>query len=391
MRRTVITGSARTPFGKLGGILKECSAADLGAAALREAMKRSMVMPEEIEFVIMGQVLSAGCGQIPARQAAIKAGIPFSVPADQINKVCASGMRAVVLADTIIRAEDADIIAAGGMESMSNAPFSSAQLRWGHKMFDTVFTDLMVRDGLWCPYYDVHMAVHGGRIALKNGITRQMQDEWAAESQKKASEAVNSGKIKKEIAEICLADGTAVNADETLRPLTTYEALSKLKPLFTNENTVTAGNAPGVNDGASAIMLMSEAAAAKRGIQAEARILEHAECSRDAADIAAVPGYAIQKLLKKSGLAADDIDLFEINEAFAAVTLLSAKIAGIHLNKVNVNGGAIAYGHPLGASGGRIIITLVNELQRRNKRYGIAAICSGMGQGDAVLIENMRY
>ncbi len=391
MRRAVIVGSARTPFGKMGGALKELSATELGTIALKEAVSRSGLSAEEMELVIMGQVITAGCGQIPARQASIKAGIPAEVPVDQVNKVCASSLRAVTLADTIIRAGDADIIATGGMESMSNAPFASADMRWGHKMFDVSFSDLMVKDGLWCPYYDVHMAVHGGTIALKNGITRQMQDEWAVESQKRAAIAERNGKNVHEIVAVEAHDGKIIEKDEAPRPDTTLEALSKLRPLFAKENTVTAGNAPGVNDGASANILMSEDGAAKRGIHAEAIILGHAMCSEDPANIATAPGHAIQKLLGKCQLSVDDIDLFEINEAFAAVTLLSAKIADIDLEKVNVNGGAIAYGHPLGASGGRIIMTLIHELQRRNKRYGIAAICSGMGQGDAVLLENARY
>lgn len=376
---------------KWGGALKDFSGIGLGTVALKEAVRRSGLSAKEMELVIMGQVIAAGCGQIPARQASINAGIPAEVPVDQVNKVCASSLRAVTLADTIIRAGDADIVATGGMESMSNAPFASADMRWGHKMFDVSFSDLMVKDGLWCPHYNVHMAVHGGTVALKNGITRQMQDEWAVESQKRASLAEQDGKNVREIVAVETHDGKKVDKDEAPRPDTTLEALMRLKPLFSKENTVTAGNAPGVNDGASANILMSEDGAAKRGIPAEAIILGHAMCSEDPANIATAPGHAIQKLLKKCQLSVDDIDLFEINEAFAAVTLLSAKIAEIDLEKVNVNGGAIAYGHPLGASGGRIIMTLINELQRRNKRYGIAAICSGMGQGDAILLENARY
>lgn len=391
MRRTVIVGSARTPFGKIGGVLKDLPASELGSIALKEAIRRSGLEGKEIELVVMGQVITAGCGQIPARQASIRAGIPVEVPVDQVNKVCASSLRAVTLADAIIRAGDADVIATGGMESMSNAPFASADMRWGHKMFDVSFSDLMVKDGLWCPHYDVHMAVHGGTIALKNGITRQMQDEWAVESQRRAFLAGRNGKNEREIVAVEIPGGKVIVEDETPRSDTTLEALARLKPLFAKENTVTAGNAPGVNDGASANILMSEESATKSGIPAEAIILGHAMCSEDPAYIATAPGHAIQKLLKKCQLSVDDIDLFEINEAFAAVTLLSAKIANIDLEKVNVNGGAIAYGHPLGASGGRIIMTLINELQRRNKRYGIAAICSGMGQGDAILLENARY
>lgn len=391
MRRTVIIGSARTPFGKFGGSLKAYSAADLGSIALREAIKRSGVQADEIELAILGQVISAGCGQIPARQATLKAGIPVEIPVDQLNKVCASSLRAVTLADAIIRAGDADIVATGGMESMSNAPFASFDLRWGHKMFDVGFSDLMVKDGLWCPYHNVHMAVHGGTVALANGITRQMQDEWAVESQTRARTASERGALKRELIPIELPNGTVFDADESPRPNTTLEALIKLKPIFSEDNTVTAGNAPGVNDGASANIVMSEDMAKKRNIDPEAIVLGYAMCSEKPENIATAPGHAIQKLLKKCNMNKDDIDLFEINEAFAAVTLLSAKIVDIDLCKVNINGGAIAYGHPLGASGGRIIMTLIHELQQRNLKYGIAAICSGMGQGDAVLIENAKY
>lgn len=391
MRRTVIVGSARTPFGKLGGVLKGYEAAELGSLSLAAAIKRSGLQGNEIELVLLGQVLSAGCGQIPARQAAIKAGIPTNVPVDQINKVCASSLRTVTLADTIIRAGDAEIVATGGMESMSNAPFALSDMRWGRKMSDMRFSDLMIKDGLWCPYHNVHMAIHGGMVALKNGITRQMQDEWAMESQVRAKRAIAKGILKKELIEITLSNGSVVDTDEAPRPETTMVGLAKLKPIFSNEGTVTAGNAPGVNDGASANILMSEDEAQKRNIQPEAIILGYAMHSEEPANIATAPGHTIQKLLKKCRMKLDDIELFEINEAFAAVTLLSAKIVGIDLNSVNVNGGAIAYGHPLGASGGRIIMTLINELQRRNQKYGIAAICSGMGQGDAILIENARY
>lgn len=390
MRRTVIVGSARTPFGKFGGALKDYSAVELGSIALKEVVNRSNIEPDDIELVMMGQVISGGCGQIPGRQASIMAGIPKNVPVDQINKVCASSLRAVTLADTIIRAGDANIIATGGMESMSNAPFAVSEMRWGHRMFDSSMSDLMVKDGLWCPSYNVHMAVHGGTVALENGITRQMQDEWAVESQRRAKEAVAKGYLDREIISIEKPNGI-MNSDESPRPGTTIDDLKKLKPLFSDGNTVTAGNAPGVNDGASANILMSEDEAMQRCLEPEAFIIGHAMCSEDPVNIATAPGHAINRLLEKYKMAPSDIDLYEINEAFAAVTLLSAQIVDIDLDRVNVNGGAIAYGHPLGASGGRIVMTLINELQRRNLKYGIAAICSGMGQGDALLIENAKY
>lgn len=392
MDRSVIVGFARTPFGKFGGILAPLKATELGAIVLREAIDRSSLCAEELDLVIMGHVISAGCGQIPARQASINAGIPSRIPVDAINKVCASSLRAVTFADQIIRAGDAAIIAAGGMESMSNAPFASFDMRWGHKMFNTQFVDLMVKDGLWCPAYDRHMAVHGGKVALANDITREMQDMWALESQNRAQTAIANGYLVREITPVVLPNKRGIcTVDEAPRKNTTMEGLAILPPLFDKDNTVTAGNAPGVNDGASALIVMSEKQAERKNIFPEAVIISHSMYSEDPANIATAPGNAIVKLLNKVNMTVDDIDLFEINEAFAAVTLLSCKIAGCDNNKVNVNGGAIALGHPLGASGGRILMTLICELQRRNLRYGVAAICSGMGQGDAVLIENCKF
>lgn len=391
MKRSVIVSYARTPFGKFGGVLKEFQAVDLGAIAIQESLRRKNIDKKEIDLVIMGQVIPAGCGQIPARQASIKAGIPANVPVDQVNKVCASSLRAVTLADQIIRAGDAMVIVAGGMESMSNAPFASKDMRWGHKMFDTKFEDLMVKDGLWCPYYDCHMALHGGAVAKEYDISREQQDIWAVNSQKKARDAIENGNLKYEIAPVELRNGTIISNDEAPRTDTTYDKLQKLRPIFSDTNTVTAGNAPGVNDGASSLIIMDEKAAEKENMGIEAVILGHSMYSEDPKNIATAPGNAINRLLKKTNMTVDDIDLFEINEAFAAVTLVSCKIIGCNPDKVNVNGGAIAFGHPLGASGGRILMTLASELRRRNKRYGIAAICSGMGQGDAILIENPSY
>lgn len=391
MKRSVVLGYARTPFGKLGGALAKVSAVELGAVAVREALRRSGADPEDIDMAVMGQVISAGCGQIPGRQAVIKAGVPAWVPVDSINKVCASSMRAVTMADQAIRAGDAKCIVAGGMENMSGAPFAMPDLRWGHKMFDAKAVDLMVKDGLWCPAYDRHMAVHGGIVAREYGITREEQDRWALRSQKKAIEAVSSGYIDREIAPVAIEEGTFCMKDEAPRGNVSLEALTRLKPIFSEENTVTAGNAPGCNDGASALIVADEEYADKMGYRAEAAIIGHAMVSEDPQNIATAPGHAIQKLLMKTGFRIEDIDLFEINEAFAAVTLVSSKIIQCDLEKVNVNGGAIAFGHPLGASGGRIIMTLISELQRRNARYGIAAICSGMGQGDAVLVENVKH
>lgn len=390
MKKSVVVGYARTPFGKLGGALATIPAVELGAIAVREALKRAGAAPEDIDMAIMGQVISAGCGQIPGRQAVIKAGIPALVPVDSINKVCASSMRAVTMADQIIRAGDAVCIVAGGMESMSGVPFAMPDLRWGHKMFDTKLVDLMVKDGLWCPAYDRHMALHGGIVARQYGITREEQDRWALRSQTKAVEAVEKGYIDREIVPVATGNGVFFSKDEAPRGNVSMETLSRLKPIFSDDNTVTAGNAPGCNDGASALVVAEEKHAEKMGYKAEAVIVGHAMVSEDPQNIATAPGHAIQKLLRKTGFQIEDIDLIEINEAFAAVTLVSSKIIHCDMEKVNVNGGAIAFGHPLGASGGRIIMTLISELQRRNARYGIAAICSGMGQGDAVLIENVN-
>lgn len=390
MSRSVIVSYARTPFGRLGGSLKEFSAVDLGKFVLEETLKRGKAGGKYLDLVIMGQVISAGCGQVPARQAAIQAGIPPEVPCESINKVCASSLRAVTMADQIIRAGDAEIIVAGGMESMSNAPFLVRDMRWGHKMFNTEFVDSMVYDGLWCPAYDCHMAVHGGGVALENGITREMQDEWALESQRRALSAMENGYLDRDIVVVKRQDGSLVERDESPRE-TTLEKLHKLPPIFDEKNTVTAGNAPGVNDGASALLIMEEKAADRGGYISQAAIISHAMVSEDPRNIATAPGNAINKLISKTKFNIEDIDLFEINEAFAAVTLLSCKIAGCDSDKVNVNGGAIAFGHPLGASGGRILMNLISELQRRNKKYGVAAICSGMGQGDAVLVENCQY
>lgn len=390
MERSVITGFARTPFGKFGGSLHDISAVDLGAIAIKEAVKRSGINVQNIDFAIIGQAITAGCGQIPGRQAVIKAGIPSSIPVDMVNKVCASSMRAATMADQIIRSGDANVIVAGGMENMSQAPFASYDMRWGHKMFNTEFVDLMVKDGLWCPIYNRHMAVHGGVIAKEYGITREEQDDWAIRSHNRAIRAIENGYLNREIVSIKLKDGNIVNTDEAPRKNVSREKFAELVPLFSPDNTVTVGNAPGCNDGAASLVLMEENFAVANNYSIEAVIVDHAMSSEDPQNIATAPGHAIQKLLKKCRMSIEDIDLIEINEAFGAVTLVSSKIIGCDLDKVNVNGGAIAYGHPLGASGARIMMTLICELQRQHKRYGIAAICSGMGQGDAILIENCK-
>ncbi len=390
MRRTVIVSAARTPFGKFGGVFKDQSAVDLGAIAIKEALSRSGIANDQVDEVLMGMVLGAGAGQIPSRQAAIKAGLGWEVQTETINKVCASGLRAVTLADQVIRAGDGEVIVAGGMESMSNTPYALPSARWGSRMGDGSLHDLLIHDGLTCAFRGVHMAVHGSNVAEEYGVTRAQQDLWALRSQTRASLAITEGKFSEEIVPISWQerDGSVkvIAHDEAPRSDTTPEKLAKLAPIFTASGTVTAGNAPGVNDGAGAFVLMSEEKAAASGIQPLATIAGHAAVGESAPYLATAPGHAINRLLEKTGYQTEDIDLFEINEAFASVVLTSGKIAGIDFDKVNVNGGAIALGHPIGASGARILMTLIFELKRRGGGLGVAAICSGGGQGDAILV-----
>lgn len=391
MNKTVIAGAARTPLGKFGGSLKALSAVDLGAVAIKAALERSGVAGDQVDEVIMGMVVQAGAGQVPSRQAARKAGLPWDVASETINKVCASGMRAVTMGDQIIRAGDGEIIVAGGMESMSNAPYALPDARYGMRMGDATVRDLMMYDGLTCPFDQVPMAVHGSNVAEEYGITREAQDRWALRSQERAAKAIQNGLFAEEITPVSIpqrkGDPILVTQDEGPRPDTTLEGLAKLPPVYKKDGTITAGNAPGINDGAAAMVLMSDAKAKELGIQPLATILGHAQVGAEAPYIATTPGLAILKLLKKTGVALDEIDLFEVNEAFAAVTLTSGNIVGWDEEKVNVNGGAIALGHPIGASGARIIMHLAYELKRRGGGLGIAAICSGAAQGDAVLIK----
>ena len=382
---TIIASAARTPIGKFGGALRDLPAVELGALAIREAVRRSRLGEDKIDLAIMGQVLQAGCGQIPSRQATLRAGLPVSLPSETLNKVCASSFRAVTAADQMIRSGDVDIVIAGGMESMSNAPYASKDHRWGQRMFSSLFLDLMVYDGLWCAVHDCHMAVHGGVLAREFGISRQAQDEWACRSQARAVEAIRAGRLKEEVVPVIGKKGELEN-DEGPRAGVTVETLASLPALFSEDNTVTAGNAPSTNDAGAAIVLMSEAAAKTHDIKPLATIVGSAMVTEEATRIASVPGNAINKLLLKTGMSIGDIDLIEINEAFAAVALVSGKIIGADMEKVNVNGGAVAYGHPIGASGARIIMTLMYEMRRRRARYGIAAICSGAAQGDALLL-----
>jgi acetyl-CoA C-acetyltransferase len=391
MNRTVILSGVRTPFGKLGGVLSGFKASELGGMAVQEALSRAEVGAEQVQEVILGTVLQGGQGQIPSRQAARHAGLPWEVKTETINKVCASGMRSVTMADQIIRLGDEEVIVAGGMESMSNAPYILPKARWGLRMGDTSVKDLMIYDGLTCSFTGVHMGTYGNSAAKEMGITREEQDEWALRSHKRTVAAIESGKLSEEILPIIVpqrkGEPIVVDRDEAPRADTSIESLSKLRPVFNFDGTITAGNAPGVNDGAAALVLMNEERALQEGRKPEAIILGSAAIAAEAKDFPKTPGLVIGELLKKTGKTLDEIDLFEINEAFAAVALASAKIAGLDPEKINVNGGAIALGHPIGASGARIIITLMHELKRRGGGVGIAAICSGGGQGDAMMIE----
>lgn len=391
MPKTVILDGARTAFGKFGGALSTLSASDLGAQAIKEALNRAGVEPGQVQEVIMGNVLQAGQGQIPSRQAAYKAGIPYNVKSETINKVCASGLRSVTLADQIIRLGDEEVIVAGGMESMSNAPYYLPKARWGLRMGDSQVIDGMVHDGLSCSFHPdkVHMGTYGNSTAEDFNLTREAQDEWSVRSHKLATEAKD--RFAEEIVAIEIpqrkGDPVKVDTDESVRANSTIESLAKLKPAFGKDGTITAGNAPGINDGAAALVLMSDERAAKEGKQPLATILGHTEIAIEPHRFPETPGIVINELLKKTNKSLDEIDLFEINEAFAAVALASAQIASLDQDKVNVNGGSVALGHPIGASGSRIILTLAYELKRRGGGIGIAAICSGGGQGDAIMIE----
>lgn len=396
MKEVVIVSAARTPFGKFGGGLKPLKAGDLGGLAIQEALKRAGITGGQVDEVVYGTVLAAGQGQVPARQASVKGGIPFEVPCLTINKVCGSALKAVTLGAQMIKAGDADVIVAGGMESMSNSPYLVNDTRWGSRMFNVEMVDGMVHDGLWCPQYDVHMGVHGGTVAKEYGVTREMQDAWALRSQQRWSQGEARGVFNEErfAVEVPGKKGTVtvVDKDEAPRPETTLEALAKLPPIFDPNNTVTAGNAPGTNDGASAVVIMSREKAQALGTPILATIKGYAQSARDSRYIATVPGLAIQKLMEKNGLTLRDFDLMEINEAFAAVPLVSCLgILGMSREemdaKVNVNGSAVAVGHPIGATGARILMTMIYELRRRGQKSGVAAICSGMAQGDAVWIE----
>ncbi|MER2076471.1 acetyl-CoA C-acetyltransferase [Psychrobacillus psychrotolerans] len=393
MTKTVILDGARTAFGKFGGALSTLTASDLGGVAIKEALNRSGIDPEQVDEVIMGTVLQAGQGQIPSRQAATKAGIPWSVKTETINKVCASGMRSVTLADQLIRLGDEEVIVAGGMESMSNAPYYLPKGRFGLRMGDATMVDGMVYDGLSCSFHpkNVHMGTYGNSTAETFELSREKQDAWSFRSHDLALKAIDNGVLGEEIVSLEIpqrkGEPVIVKEDESPRRNTSLESLATLKPAFGKEGTITAGNAPGINDGACALVLTSEEKAMSLGKEALAYVIGHAEVAIEPEKFPQTPGLVINKILEKTGKTLAEIDLFEINEAFAAVALVSSQLAGLDEEKVNVNGGAVALGHPIGASGARIILTLAYELKRRGGGIGIAAICSGGGQGDAIMIE----
>lgn len=396
VREVVIVGAARTPFGRFGGALKSFKAVELGAIAIKEAVNRAGIKPEQVDYVYYGQVVQAGCGQVPGRQAAIKAGIPVEVPSITVNKVCSSGIITCGLAYKMIAAGYIDIAVGGGMESMSNIPFGLFDMCWGARMGvpNKNCTDLMVWDGLWCAFYNRHMAIHGSEVAREFGLDREPQDRWAVRSQNRAEAAIKAGRLKDEIVPVTVPGKkpVVVDTDEQPRFGCTYEDIAKLPPVFDPQGTITAGNAPGTNDGASALVLMAKEKAEELGIKPLATVLGYAEVSQEPRYIATVPGLSIKKLLDEKGMSIKDMDLIEINEAFAAVVLTSGKaILGLtdeELDeKVNVNGSAIAFGHPIGASGGRILMTLAYELKRRGGGLGVCGICSGAAQGDAMMIK----
>ncbi len=391
MGRTVVVGFARTPFGRYLGSLKSLAAVELGALALREALRRARAAPEAVDYVYMGMVLQAGAGQIPSRQATIKAGLPAAVPSDTINKVCASGMRAVILGDMMIRSSEAAVVAAGGMENMSAAPYLLERARTGLRMGDATWVDGMIKDGLWCPFHQVHMGVHGGKIPAEHGITREEMDRWALRSHRLAIEAMDSGKLAEEIVPVAVpqrkGEPQLVKHDELPRRDTSYEKLAALPPAFEPEGLITAGNAPAISDGAAVLVLASEERAREWGLEPLAALVAHGHASLEPPYIATVPYHAAEAALGKAGLTVQQMDCIEVNEAFAAVALTSMKLGGWPEQKVNVNGGAVALGHPIGASGARILITLIAELRRRGGGYGLATICSGAAQGEAVVVK----
>ena len=383
----VVVAAARTPFGKLGGGLASVPAVDLGARVIREVLDRTGTEPVEVSQVIMGTVISAGLGQVPARQAALHAGLPPSVSAFTVNKVCASALKAVNLGALLIKSGEADVVVAGGMESMSRSPYLLEDQRFGARMGDRIAVDSMMRDGLCCPVDGVLMGVHGSEVAAELGVSREQQDAWAYRSQTHYRDALAAGHFADEIVPVAV-NGSQVSADEQPRPDTSLEKLGALRPAFGADSTITAGNAPGVNDGATAVLLMSAERAKAAGLQPLGTWLAYGEAAAEHPYLATVPADAIDAALRKTRGEVDTgkLSLVEINEAFAAVAITSTRMLEVDSEIVNVNGGAIAVGHPIGASGARLLMTLLYELRRRGGGYGAAGICSGIAQGEATLV-----
>lgn len=392
MREVVIASAVRTAIGSFGGALKDVPAVELGATAVKEAIKRAGIKPELIDEVILGNVLQAGLGQNPARQVVIKAGLPIEIPAMTINKVCGSGLRAVTLACQMIKAGDAEVVIAGGMENMSRAPYLLNDARWGQRMGNGTLVDSMINDGLWDAFNDYHMGITAENIAAKWELTREMQDEFSVASQQKAEKAITEGRFKDEIVPVVIpqrkGDPKVFDTDEFPRFGATIEGMRKLKPSFKKEGTVTAANASGINDGAAALVIMSGDKARELGITPLVKIVSYGQSGLDPAIMGYGPFHATRKALQIANLNVEDIDLVEANEAFAAQSLAVAKDLQFDMNKVNVNGGAIALGHPIGASGARVLVTLIHELQKReDAKRGLATLCIGGGMGTALIVE----
>jgi acetyl-CoA C-acetyltransferase len=390
MSGSVIVSSARTPIGKLSGAFTSLSAMDLGGVAIRAALERGGVGPEQVDYVIMGQVLQAGQGQITARQAAVKAGIAMTVPALTVNKVCLSGINSIYLADQMIQAGDAEVVVAGGMESMTQAPYVLPGARAGYRMGNAEMLDSLIHDGLWCAFDLEHMGTGTQRYANEREIAREVQDELAAKSHERAAAAIKEGRLADEIAPVEIpqrkGDPELVDTDEGVRPGTTVESLGALKPAFHKEGTITAGNASQISDGAAALVMTSREKADELGLTPIAELLSYGMVAGPDPSLLHQPSRAIKRALEPIDKTVGDVDLFEINEAFAAVGVASMRDLGITDDVVNVNGGAIALGHPVGMSGARIVVTLVNELRRRGGGLGAAALCGGGGQGDAAIV-----
>ena len=389
-KEVVICSAVRTPIGTFSGALAPCTAEQLGAVVIAEALKRANVPGDKVDEVIMGHVLQACQGQNPTRQAAIHAGLPIEVPSMTVNKVCGSGLRTVAMAAQVIAADDADIIVAGGMESMSNAPYALDKARTGYRMGDGKILDIMIKDGLWCAFNDYHMGITAENVAEKYGITRQAQDAWALRSQEKAVAAIDNGLFKEEIVPVVIKGkkgDVVVDTDEYPRRGATLDSLTSLKPAFKKDGTVTAGNASGINDGAAAFVIMAADKAKAMNIKPLAKILGAASAGVDPSIMGIAPVAAVRKVLAKTGLTLADIDYIEANEAFAAQTLAVAKELGFEDRKVNIHGGAIALGHPIGASGARVLVTLLHVLKRQGGKRGLATLCIGGGQGVATIVE----